>query len=266
MSEGLEPARVSQPSPAPPPGRRGGVLGCLGRLLSALLVVLITTSLVLLALGVISEYILGLSIDTPGKIRESHNTIATLQVQNSTLNLQISAMQTQVLDLERRASSDREDLDELRLDLAALSNLSQQLSESDVRSATVVAEARESRDVVALFATAEADRVALLSELKRRSDRIERFLQRLGDISSDAAADLDAASPLPTLPPLSPTMTPIDLPTLTIPESSPTPLDLPTLTLSEPPPPYFGADNADCHRNRYACQAPPDRNPVALSE
>jgi len=131
-----------------------------------------------------------------------------------------------VADLSRRADANREALGELQQQKAALDSLRGDLEEAARQNATVVAEARTSRDAVALFATAEAARVALLDDLKRRSDRIERFLQRLSDISDDAALDLGAGtSPpaigLPTVPPepentptpVEPTDTPTQIPT-----------------------------------------------------
>jgi hypothetical protein len=61
----------------------------------------------------------------------------------------------------------------------------------------------------------------LLQELDRRSQRIERFLQRLSDIAGDAALDLQRPSPLaatvaPTATvPVEPTVTPTFTATIT---------------------------------------------------
>lgn len=226
-----------------PNQRRGGFLGCMGRLLSALLVVLITTSLALLAIASVYYFGLGLSLDTPDQIREARHLAVTLQAQNSTLQLQQSLLQTQVTEMERRALSDREQLDELRVELATLSRLSDQLTASDARSSTVVAEVRASRDAVMLYATAEAGRAELLSELRRRSERIERFLQRLQDISDDAVSDLGSSAPIVSPSPLSPTQetplslgVPSDIPTPTPTDISPeTSGDTPTPTMTPTP-------------------------------
>ncbi|HNP74343.1 MAG TPA: hypothetical protein PKK15_24700, partial [Kouleothrix sp.] len=92
----------------------------------------------------------------------------------------------------------------------------------------VRADVRAGRDAVALFATAEAGRAALLAELERRSARVERFLQRLGDIANDTATDLNSATPIiPTLTPTpaAPTATP-----------APTATEVPSRTPSAPTP------------------------------
>ena len=95
---------------------------------------------------------------------------------------------------------------------------------SAAQSATLVAEVRSGRDAVAVFATAEAGRAALLAELERRSARVERFLARLGDIANDTAIDLGSATP--------------DLPTLTpTPSAGPTATEFPSRTPSPSPSP-----------------------------
>ena len=92
------------------------------------------------------------------------------------------------------------------------------------QSATLVAEVRSGRDAVAVFATAEAGRAALLAELERRSARVERFLARLGDIANDTATDLGSATPL--LATLTPT-----------PSAAPTATEIPSRTPSPSPSP-----------------------------
>jgi len=186
-------------------------------MISALLVIVITT-LIALAAGAAGLFALGFAPDTPLQLAEARTRLATVEAQNVELRAQSSLMQTQLADLARRADANREALGELQQQKAALDSLRGDLEEAARQNATVVAEARTSRDAVALFATAEAGRVALLDELKRRSDRIERFLQRLSDISDDAALDLGAGtSPpaigLPTAPP-EPADTPTQIPTI----------------------------------------------------
>lgn len=178
----------------PPRAPRGSFLG---RLVSALLVIVITTLVVLFALG--AAYIgLGLPLDAPRQIGEARVQLETVEAQNASLQIQNLALQTQVAELERRGRGDREDIDEVERQLAELSALEDRLIASDRSNATVVAELRESRDAVALFATTEADRAALIDEIRQRSERVERFLQRLSDISSDAALDLGAITPSAT--------------------------------------------------------------------
>jgi hypothetical protein len=201
-------------------------------MISALLVIVITT-LIALAAGAAGLFALGFAPDTPLQLAEARTRLATVEAQNVELRAQSSLMQTQLADLARRADANREALGELQQQKAALDSLRGDLEEAARQNATVVAEARTSRDAVALFATAEAGRVALLDELKRRSDRIERFLQRLSDISDDAALDLGAGtSPpaigLPTAPP-----EPADTPTPVEPTDTPT--QIPTIEATAAP-------------------------------
>ena len=213
MSESSE-ARSTTPLPpvAPTPQRSG----CVGRFFSALLVILITTFLAVVAVLVLYLFVL----ETPNQIADLRGRAATVEAQNGELRAQNSNLQTQVAEIARRSDANREALGELQQQKATLDNLRGDLEESASRNATTVAEARNSRDAVALFATAEAGRAALLDTLERRSERIERFLERLSDISNDAALDLSTgASVLPT---------PITEETSETPSSTFTPLPSPT--------------------------------------
>jgi hypothetical protein len=219
MSEPNEPAPTGALSPAPTP-RRGA---CLGRILSALLVVVITTLVALMA-GAAALLALGFAPDTPGQLADARARLATAEAQNADLRAQSGMMQTQVAELSRRDDANREALGELQQQKAALDSLRDDLEEAARQNATVVAEARSSRDAISLFATAETGRVVLLDELKRRSDRIERFLQRLSDISDDAALDLGNGAPSPAEPtdtptPAEPTDTPTQIPTIEPPDT-----------------------------------------------
>jgi hypothetical protein len=97
---------------------------------------------------------------------------------------------------------------------------------------------RTSRDAVAVFATSEAGRAALLTELNRRSERVERFLQRLSDISQDTALDLQSITPTLVLP-VATLVLPTPTPTLMIPTSTPlatsTPNPSPTVKVTATP-------------------------------
>jgi hypothetical protein len=232
MSELAEatPTRTLDPAQAPAP-RRGG---CVGRFLSALLVIVITTFLSLI--GVVLAYVYFL--ETPSQLSDLRGRVATAEVQNAGLRAENSAMQTQVADLARQAGANREALGELQQQKAALDDLREELETSARQNATVVAEARSGRDAIALFATAEAGRAGLIDDLKRRSDRIERFLQRLSDISEDAALDLGVGvSPVPTAPPADiPAPTPTVLPTnAPSPAATSTPIDTPPPTATSTP-------------------------------
>jgi len=218
----LAPPAADTRAAAAPPARRGG---CVGRFLAALLVVIITTFLALVAVAAGLLY-LGVTPSMPRQVAEAQVQLATLQAQNSSL-------QTQVAAHEQRGTSDHEVLGELKRQVDDMAQLRDQLHQerenSVAQSATLVAEVRSGRDSVALFATAEASRAALLAELERRSARVERFLERLGDIANDTALDLTNTTPIiPTLPPtdaLTPALSPTENTTL-----EPTPTAAPSDT------------------------------------
>jgi len=209
------------PPPAPPPRRRGSFFA---RLLAALLVIIITTFIALTATAA-GLLALGYTVRTPAEA-------ATAQARVATVEAQQLAVETRVAQLARRVDDEAETIGELRAELEALSELRAQLEDQvetgAAQSATMVAEARLSRDQVLTFATAEAGRAALLAELERRSARIERFLQRLSDIAEDAAIDLGGTPATPPAPELPETTTPVPAPdtptpTPTAAEATPTP-------------------------------------------
>jgi hypothetical protein len=190
--------------------------------ISAFLVVLITTLISLAAVMLVYLFVL----ETPNQLADLRGRAITAEAINAALRAQNDAMQTQIADLARRADANREALGELQQQKVALDGLRGDLEAAARQNATVVAEARASRDNVALFATAEAGRAQLLDDLKRRSDRLERFLQRLSDISGDAALDLGAeASPSPA----SSAVTPSASPTASVAPTA-TPADTPSST------------------------------------
>lgn len=218
----------NEPAATPKPARQRG--GCLGRMLAALLVVIITTFLAL-AVGASGLLYLGFTPAAPQQLGEAQMQIATLQAQNS-------ALQTQVAAHETRGATDHEVLGDLKRSVDDLADLRGQLRQeresSAAQSATLIADVRASRDSVALFATAEASRAALLVELERRSARVERFLQRLGDIANDTALDLaNATAAIPTL---TPSPAPLPTPSATlVPTPSPTALSTATIAPSVTP-------------------------------
>ncbi len=210
----------SSPASVPATRRRGGFLG---RFFSAILVILITTFLALLA-GASALIAFGYTPDTPRQLGAAQAQLATVQAQSAALLAQNSALQTEVAAQSQRYGSDHEALGEINNQLANIADLRNTLrderQQSASQNATLVAEARDSRNAVAIFATVEAGRAVLLAELDRRSARVERFLQRLSDISSDTALDLGA-----TQPPVQPTFPPAQT---IISELSPTPSQAPT--------------------------------------
>ena len=231
------PAAAVAAAPAPPARRRGGFFG---RFLAALLVIIITTCIVLVAVAVAYVYVL----ETPQQFAEVQAQLRTAQAQSLVLQFQNNALQTQIASQGQRGDTDHETLGDLKHQLADLDQLRVQLrqerEQSASQNATLVAEARDSRDSVALFATAEASRSTLLAELDRRSARIERFLQRLSDISSDTALDLGAttlpAAPIveitPTAPPSTAVASNTSIPNTSVPTEPPTPTQVVTATRS----------------------------------
>jgi hypothetical protein len=226
VTEEQNPAQPdSGPSPVIPPvvssTRRR--FGCLGRFFSAILVIVITTFLAVVA-GASALLWFGYTPDTPRQLGAAQAQLATVQAQGQALHTQNSALQTEVAAQAQRYSTDHETLDEINNQLANIADLRDALrderQQSASQNATLVAEARDSRNAVAIFATIEADRAVLLADLDRRSARVERFLQRLSDISSDTALDLAATqAPVPPTAPAAQT---------TISELSPTPTQVPT--------------------------------------
>lgn len=210
MSSDVSPSQSPNQAPLPPSApRRRSVARFFGRLVSALLVILITTALSLLAVGA-GLLSLGYTARTPADASVARERVATLEAQQA-------GLEARAAELEARLGDQRETLDELQGEVAAMrelrGSLEDQLETSASQSATMVADARLSRDQVLAFATAEAGRAALLQDLERRGARIERFLDRLSDIAADTALDLDAGTPDALSPPATPS--PADAVTLT---------------------------------------------------
>ena len=229
---------MSEPNaPVPPiitpPRRSGAARGFLGGLLRGLLTVLLSVALSLAAAGALAYYYLGYTPDAPGRIQVLQTEVVAAQLDLQTQGQRNAVLQTAVADMGVRDGASREAMQDLTKQVADLQALGQQMQENNALAATVQAEARDSRTAVALFATAQAARAAQLDELQRRAERISRFLARLGDISSDAANDLDpqgTALPLPTLattPTASPTAEPTSTP---LPTGTAAPTDTPVAT------------------------------------
>lgn len=228
----------SQPlAPPPEPPRRGP--GFFSRLVSALMVVLITT-LISFAAVVLAYFWLGFSLDTPARVDQGRQRLDDQEAILADLQARNALLQTQVADMDAQSSQSAATLAELRTEIEEFNRVRQRLTEQleagARENATLVAEMRASRDTVLLFATAEADRAALLRDLKLRSDRIERFLQRLSDIAEDTALDLNQGNPADMTPTPAPTLTltPTLEPTLE-PTATPEVLPTPTLTPTRSP-------------------------------
>jgi hypothetical protein len=229
VENGSAAPRPAQPAAAPatqPLRRERG--GCVGRFFAALLIVIITSIIALTAVASGLLY-LGFTPDMATRLNGAQAQVGTLEAQNL-------ALQTEVAVQRQLASDDHETLSEVEQQLAGLDQLQSQLrAEREAalsQNATLVAEARESRDSVAVFATAEASRAALLVQLEQRSARVERFLQRLSDIAGDASLDL--AAPTPSAQPVPSAATTISELSPT-PSSSPAPTGTPAATAEATP-------------------------------
>jgi hypothetical protein len=192
-------------------GRNGG--GCmswLGRLTAALLVVLMSTVLALLAMVTLA-FRLGYDPGTPERL-------GLAEAAASTAEARALALETQVAELQARDDAAAQALDTIDAQLVRLEAQATQFTHSADAMATAMGEARAIQVQVAVFATAEAGRAELLADLQRRSERVERFLQRLGDIADDTGADLSTptlAPPTETAAPPTPSATEVASPTPT---------------------------------------------------
>jgi hypothetical protein len=216
-----------QPTTAPAPSAARQRGGCVGRFFAALLVVVITSIIALAAVATGLLY-LGFTPAMPRQLDAAQIQVGTLQAQNS-------ALQTEVAAQGLLGREDHEVLSEIERQITGLDQLQSQLRQEReaalVQNATLVAEARSSRDAVAVFATAEASRAALLQQLEQRSARVERFLQRLSDIAGDASIDLGE---MPTQDGSAPSATPpAEATSISNPELSPTPEPVPAGSTAE---------------------------------
>jgi TolA-binding protein len=231
-------APTSPSQPLQPPPKRGG--GFFGRLIAALLVIIMTTMLTL-TIVVLAYFWLGFAIDTPARVEQGRQRLDDQEVILADLQARNALLQTRVAEMDVQTSDSAETLRQLRAEIEAFNQVRQRLTEQleagARENATLVADMRQSRDAVLVFATAEADRAALIRDLKIRSERIERFLQRLSDISEDAALDLNQ-TPLETTPSLEPTLGASPSPSPTPePAETPEPTTAPTETPEPTPTP-----------------------------
>jgi hypothetical protein len=203
-----------------------------GGFFRGLLLILLSALLGIVGAGALAFYLFGYRPETPtqaGQVAQLQGDLTTLQQQNVLL-------QTQVAVLNGRSASNTEqsqDLDtrlgELRSEVEALSTLSDQMREYAAAAATVQVEARDSRTAVALNSSLQATRFAQLDLLNQRTERLGRFLDRLSDISGDAAADVGAQG-LTTTPGAAPSSTtPTDI---SLVSATPTSAGLATPSLS----------------------------------
>jgi hypothetical protein len=198
------------------PGCASRIVGLFGWIVT----VLISAALAIAAAAAILFYYFGFNLSTPGQIRQSNLDLAALRATNEALQTEVVLLSTASAEQGSGVGSARERVDDLEAkvtsyerQVATAAALSQDLNDNIALAATIQAEARQGQLLAAVVATVQAGNTSQLSDLQRRTDRIARFLQRLGDMAGDLASQ-DAITPSPS-PSLAPTPTVIATPTPT---------------------------------------------------
>lgn len=207
MTQPQEPEYTPAPSSsqttriAPPrPGCGSRIVGLVGWIVT----VLISAALAIAAAAAILFYYFGFNLGTPSQIRQSNLDLAALRATNAALQTEVVLLSTASAEQGSGVGSARERVDELEAKVSAYEQqaattlaLTQDLNDNIALAATIQAEAREGQLLAAVVATVQAGNTSQLSELERRTDRIARFLQRLGDIAGDLASE-EALLPSPS--------------------------------------------------------------------
>ena len=214
----LPPANAVPPiptGPLRPPRRSCGsqILGLIGWLLTLALSVL----LALAAAAALLYFVFGLNLATPGELRQASADVAAVRGQAEALQTEVALLRTaeaeragelagareRIDELERQAGELAAQTDDLAGQASAVAALGQELDENIALAATIQAEGREDQVLVAVVATLQADNAQRLDDIQARTDRLVRFLQRLGDITGDATLDETPATGTPTAEPSS---------------------------------------------------------------
>lgn len=198
------PPQVAPPTNRLPPApRQRSCVGQLFGLVGWLLTLLLSAALALAAAAALLYFYFGFTLATPGQIRQASSDIDTLRQQNQALQTEVAQLSSTDAEQSSAAGTDRERIDELESlvanyeqqaaemagQAATAAALAQDLEENIALAATIQAEGRENKVLMSVIATVQVDNSSRLSELQRRTDRIARFLQRLGDLSADIAAE-----------------------------------------------------------------------------
>jgi hypothetical protein len=204
--------------PAPPPAPATARLSpprrsCMSRAMSLVgwvITILLSAVLALAAAAGILFYAFGFNLSTPGQIRQASADVAALQGQNQALQTEVALLSTASVDQGSGVNTARERVDDLEAKVAAYEQqaselagqaataaaLARDLDENIALAATIQAEARQGQMLAAVVATVQADNTSQLGDLQRRTDRIARFLQRLGDLAGDLSSQ--DGTPAPT--------------------------------------------------------------------
>ena len=190
------PTPPTQSTNTPLARRRGGV----GGFFRGLLIILLGAALGIAGVGALAFYVFGYRPETPlqaGQVAQVQSDLATLRQQNSTLQTQVAGLSQRSTGSDEQIQDIDQQVRDLRSEMQALDTLGGQMQEYAHLAATVQLEARDSRTAVAISVSIQATRFAQLDDLQRRTERLGRFLDRLSDISGDAAADVNSQSGTP---------------------------------------------------------------------
>jgi len=239
----------SGPSPAtnrlPPAPSAPARRGCGSQMLAFVgwvLTLTLSVALALAAAAAVAYFLFGFTLATPNQIRQTSTDLSALQTQVATVESEAARLRSgesesagtlndalsRIDELERQVAAYEQQAVALASQAGTAVALSAELEENIALAATIQAEGREGQVLMAVVATVQTDNAGRLAELQQRTERISRFLQRLGDLAGDAAA-FDG-TPLPET-----TTTPVGTPELSAtpmaaPEASATALPTATAT------------------------------------
>lgn len=207
----LPPSSATNRLPSAPsaPARRG----CGSQILSLIgwaLTLTLSVALALAAAAAVAYFFFGFTLATPNQIRQASTDLSALQTQVATIESEAARLRSgesesagtlndalsRVEELERQVAAYEQQAAALAGQAGTAVALSAELEENIALAATIQAEGREGQVLMAVVATVQTDNAGRLAELQQRTERISRFLQRLGDLAGDAAA-FDG-TPLPT--------------------------------------------------------------------
>ena len=228
MSQPTETPATTHLAAAPRQGCGRRLLGFIGWLLTLAL----SAALGLAALAGIAYFVFGFDLTTPERIRQSSADVVALQGQAGALTTEVAQLRTAEVEHIRQLATANERVDALEAQVtdftqqaaslaaqgATASALARELNQNIALAATIQAEGRQGQIFVSVVATTQADTTTRVGELQRRTERITRFVQRLGDLAGEVGADSAAlptgtpaaapATPTATAAGLTPTVTP----------------------------------------------------------
>ncbi|MBX0327742.1 hypothetical protein K2Z83_08640 [Oscillochloris sp. ZM17-4] len=205
------PPAQPQPTARLAPPRRSCMSRAMG-FIGWIVTVVLSAALAIAAAAAILFYVFGFNLSTPGQIRQSSADVATIQSESQALQTEVALLRTasaeqvggvnvareRVDDLEAKVAAYEQQAAELAGQAATAAALARDLDENIALAATIQAQAREGQVLVSVVATVQADNTGRLSDLQLRTDRIARFLQRLGDLAGDLSSQDGTPAPAET--------------------------------------------------------------------